>query len=515
MSRAPRAFVLVFVAVLTIGMVVSAPQPRAAAQVPPGTIISAYPRDFRSLDPAHIPGSPDYQIAMNVFSGLVRYKADNLDVEPDLAERWEVSSDGRTYTFYLRRGVQFHRTYGEMTARDVKFSFDRVLDPETKSRYRETMAIIQSVAVVDDYTVRIRLAAPSASFLRGALAFRPGYIVSERAVRQLGERFQFNPIGTGPFQFVSYTPRQQLVLEAHPRYFRGAPAVRRIVWQVVPDENVAALALQRGQINHMIVRDPQVYKALQRDPNLAFTATPSAGWWEFTMNTRHKPLDDARVRRALAHSVDKDTFARTLLEGMGSPAHSVIPPGMIGHTEDITKYAFDPARAKQLLTEAGHPNGFRINLVYEPAEFAELIATALQQWFKDIGVTLELVKLEAGAWTARRQRGDYDLTISGTTRFDPDQILTEQFHSASFPPGGNQAYYGAVDQLIEQQRRARTDRERARILVQIQKKIAEDAPFVPIFNPTYITAYPKNQTGHAPNTAHWMTRFEFVRFQGN
>jgi peptide/nickel transport system substrate-binding protein len=402
-----------------------------------------------------------------------------------------------------------------MTARDVKFSFDRVLDPETKSRYRETMAIIQSVAVVDDYTVRIRLAAPSASFVRGALAFRPGYIVSERAVRQLGERFQFNPIGTGPFQFVSYTPRQQLVLEAHPRYFRGAPAVRRIVWQVVPDENVAALALQRGQINHMIVRDPQVYKALQRDPNLAFTATPSAGWWEFTMNTRRKPLDDARVRRALAHSVDKDTFARTLLEGMGSPAHSVIPPGMIGHTEDITKYAFDPARAKQLLTEAGHPNGFRINLVYEPAEFAELIATALQQWFKDIGVTLELVKLEAGAWTARRQRGDYDLTISGTTRFDPDQILTEQFHSASFPPGGNQAYYGAVDQLIEQQRRARTDRERARILVQIQKKIAEDAPFVPIFNPTYITAYPKNQTGHAPNTAHWMTRFEFVRFQGN
>jgi ABC-type transport system substrate-binding protein len=278
---------------------------------------------------------------------------------------------------------------------------------------------------------------------------------------------------------------------------------------------VAALALQRGQVNHMIVRDPQVYKSLQRDPNIAFTATPSAGWWEFTMNTRRKPLDDPRVRRALAHAVDKAIFAQTVLEGTGKPAYSVIPPGMIGHTEDVEKHAFNPSRARELLAEAGHPNGLRINVVYEPAEFADLIATALQQWFRDIGVTLELAKLEAGAWTARRQRGDYDLTISGTTRFDPDQILTEQFHSASFPPGGNHSYYGAVDQLIEQQRRARTDAERARILVQIQKKVAEDAPFVPLFNPTYITAYHRSQTGHAPNTAHWMTRFEFVRFEGN
>ncbi len=474
-------------------------------------ITSAYPRDFRSMDPAHIPGSPDYQIALNVFSSLVRYKVNSLDVEGDLAEHWRVSPNGQVYTFFLRKGVKFHHGFGEFTAKDVKYSFERILNPATRSRYRASMLIVDTVDAVDPYTVRITLKAPSASFLAGVLAFRPGFIVSQRAVEQLGERFQFNPIGTGPFQFVRYTPRQELVLEAFPEYFRGAPPIRRITWKVVPDENVAGLALQKGEINHMIVRDPQVYKALQRDTNLAFTATPTTGWWEFTMNTRRKPLDDARVRRALSHAVDRDTFVRTVLEGLGSPAHSVIPPGMIGHTGEVEKYPYNVQRAKQLLAEAGHPNGFRINVVYEPSEYADLIVTAMQQWFKDVGVDLQLIKLEAGAWTARRQSGDYDITVSGTTRFDPDQFLTEHFHSASFPPGGNQSYYGAIDDMIEAQRRAINTRERARILVEIQKKVATDVPFVPLFNPVYVTAYHKNQKGHALNTAHWMTRFEFVK----
>ncbi|MDR7418415.1 MAG: ABC transporter substrate-binding protein [Armatimonadota bacterium] len=501
--------------VLACALVVTVTAGPTAGQIRPGprAIVSAYPRDFRNVDPAHIPGSPDYQIAMNVFSGLVRYKADSLDVEADLAERWRVSPNGKVYTFFLRKGVQFHGGYGELTAQDVKYSLERILNPATRSRYRASLTIIETIEVVDPYTVRITLKAPSASFLAGALAFRPGYITSQKAVEQLGERFQFNPIGTGPFRFVSYTPRQEMVLEAFPRYFRGAPQAQRIVWKVVPEESVAALALQKGEINHMIVRDPQVFKQLQRDPNIVMTATPTTGWWEFTMNTRRKPLDDVRVRRALAHAVDRDTFTRTLLEGMGSPAYSVIPPGMIGHTNDVEKYPRNVQRARQLLAEAGHPNGFRINVVYEPAEFADLIATALQQWFKEIGVDLQLVKLEAGAWTARRQAGDYDITISGTTRFDPDQFLTEQFHSESFPPGGNHSFYSAIDQLIEAQRIAINARERARILVEIQKKVAQDVPFVPLFNPVYVTAYGKNQKGHPANTAHWMTRFEFVKFE--
>ncbi len=491
----------------------SSPASGQGSRLPAGTIVSAYPRDFRSMDPAHIPGSPDYQIALNVFNGLVRYKHNSLDIEPDLAERWRISPNGEVYTFFLRKGVKFHRNYGDFSAKDVKYTVDRVLNPATRSRYRASMAIVDRVDVVDDHTVRIVLKAPSASFLAGVLAFRPGYIVPQRAVEELGDRFAFNPVGTGPFQFVSYTPRQELVLEANPNYFRGAPAVKRIVWKVVPNDNVAGLALQKGEINHMIVRDPQVYVGLQKDRSLGFTATPTTGWWEFSMNTRRRPFDDVRVRRAAAHAVDRETFIKTVLEGLGSPAYSVIPPGMIGHTNDVEKYPYNVARAKQLLAEAGLASGFRATVVFEPSEYGELIATAIQQWFKDIGINLQLLKLEAGAWTARRQSGDYDITISGTTRFDPDQFLTEQFHSGSFPPGGNQSFYGVIDDMIEAQRRAINSRERTRVLGDIQKKVAGDVPFVPLFNPVYVTAYGRNQKGHALNTAHWMTRFEFVTFE--
>ncbi|MBM3450403.1 MAG: ABC transporter substrate-binding protein [Armatimonadetes bacterium] len=486
---------------------------QAAPARPEAVIISAYPRDFRNIDPAHIPGSPDYQIAMNVFSTLVRYKVDSLDVEPDLAERYRISPNKRVFTFFLRKGVQCHKNFGELTARDVKFSFDRILDPATRSRYRASISQIQSIEVVDNYTVRFTLSSPANSFLGSVLAFRPGFIVCQKAFEQLGANgFQFTPVGSGPYQIVGYTPRQEIVLEAHAKYFRGAPAAKRIVWRVVPDENVAALALQRGEINHMISRDVQVYKALQRDSNLRFTATPTTGWWEVMINTRRRPLDDVRVRRALAHALDRETFVRTVLEGVGQPAYSIIPPGLFGHTNDVEKYPRNVARARQLLTEAGFPNGFRINVVYEPSDYGETISLALQQWFRDIGVTLDLVKLEAGAWTARRSAGDYDLTVSGTTRFEPDQFLSEQFHSASFPPAGNLSYYDQIDNLIEAQRRALNDRERTTIIQQIQRKVAQDVPFLPIFNPVYVTAYHRSQTGHPLNTAHWMTRFEFVKF---
>ena len=499
------AAVLAVVSLPVVGLPQSGP---AREQV----IVAAYPRDFRNLDPARIPGSPDYQIAMNVFNGLVRYKSSSLDVEPDLAERWTVSPDGKTYTFVLRRGVQFHHDYGEMTSADVKFSFDRILNPETKSPYRDSMQIIQSVDTPDKYTVRVVLNAPSSSFLAAVLAFRPGYIVSQRAVEQLGSKFSLNPIGTGAFQFASYAPRQEIVLDANAHYFRGAPAAKRIVWKIVPDDNTAALALRRGEINFMIVRDVQVYKDLQKDPSLAFTATPAAGWWGFYMNTRRKPLSDVKVRRALAYATDRETFVKALLEGVGQPIYSILSPGMVGYTANIERYPFNPARAKALVAEAGYPNGFKINVIHEESAYSSVIATAMQEWFKNIGVTLDDQRLEAGAWTARHQAGDYDINIDGITRFDPDQILTEEFHSVSFPPGSNYAYYGAIDALIEAQRRALTTRERVQILAAIQRKVAEDVPVVPIVDPIYVTAYNRGQHGYGANTGHWMTRFEFVKF---
>lgn len=497
---------------ITIAAVAFLPVFASAQDSGPAAVIEvAYFRDFRNLDPAHLPGSPEYQIAMNVYSGLVKYQAGSTEVEPDLAESWEISDDGRTYTFHLRDNVQWHHGYGPFTAHDVKYSFERVLDPDEQSRYRSGMEIIESIEVVDDHTVRLVLKEPSAPFLTTQLAFRPGYIVNQRAVEELGEEFALNPVGTGPYQFVSYVPRRELILEANPDFYRGEPSVKRIVWNIVADENVQALALQRDEINYMIPRDVQVWQNLTGAEGIAFTETPTTGYWQYSLNTRREPLDDVRVRRAIAHAVDKALFVETLLEGQGEPTNTVVSPGLIGHTEDVPSYDYDPERARELLAEAGYPDGFTIEAVYDSAsEYGSLMATALQQWLEDIGVELRLVGLEAGAWTARRQAGDYDITISGTTRADPDQILSEQFHSDNFPPGGNQSFYSAVDELIEAQRSAVDPENRREILVQIQNRIAEDVPEIPMFVPIYVTAYRDYVVGDIPNHIHWMTFFEAI-----
>ena len=474
---------------------------------------AAYFRDFRNLDPAHLPGSPDYQIAMNVYSGLVRYKLGSTEVEPDLAESWEISDDGLVYTFFLREDVQWHHGYGQFTANDVKYTFDRVLDPAEESRYRSGMSLIESVEVIDDFTVRLTLSGPSASFLTTQLAFRPGYMVNQQAVEDFGEDYSLNPVGTGPFQFISYTPRENIILEAFSDFYRGEPDVKRVVWNIIPDETVAALALQRDEVNYMIPRSVEVWQNLKVADGIAMTETATTGYWHYSFNTSQAPFDNVLVRQAFAHAVNKQLFIDSLLEGQGAVADTVIANGMIGHTDDVAIYNFDPERARQLLAEAGFADGLSVNVVYDGgSDFAALLATALQGWLADVGVDLELVGIEAGAWTARRQSGDYDITISGVTRADPDQILTEQFHSDNFPPGGNQSYYGAIDDLVEAQRVAVSSELRAEILVEIQQRIAEDVPELPVFQPVYITAYADYLSGDAPNHIHWMTLFEHLKF---
>ncbi|MBI4278639.1 MAG: ABC transporter substrate-binding protein, partial [Armatimonadetes bacterium] len=182
------------------------------AQRPQRELRMAYIADVLSLDPAHF--SVDDHVAMNIFSNLVRYKTHALAVEADLARKWEVSSDGKVYTFWLRQDVEWHKGYGKFTARDVKYSFDRIKDPATKSRYSSVLDIVARTDVVDDYTVRITLKEPYPDFPAAILAWRPGWVVNQRAVQELGERFGKTPVGTGAYEVVSWRPRAEMVFKA-------------------------------------------------------------------------------------------------------------------------------------------------------------------------------------------------------------------------------------------------------------------------------------------------------------
>lgn len=474
-------------------------------------IIWGYIRDIANLDPAHLPGSPNYQFAMNIFNGLVRYKSDQIDVEPSLATSWDLSEDGKVYTFHLRDDVFFHKGYGQLTSDDVKFSFDRILDPEEGSRYAGLLSSIEKVVAIDDLTVEVHLKAPEPAFLVSAFAFRPGYIVSRRAVEELGADFSTNPIGTGPYIFDSWTTGQEVVLVSNEDYWNGAPYFKKVTMKVIPEETVSSLALQKDEINYLMVREVETQLELMSAPNIAMIVVPGTQLVPLWMNTSREPLNDVRVRRAIAHAIDLEEFTDAVLEGTGFTTHSVIPPPMIGYTDDVVKYPLDLEKARQLLTDAGYPGGgFELELVYRATGIKPAVATILQSMLARIGIQVILTVVETGEYTERRKAGDTDLNIELLSRFEPNQILTELLHSSSFPPGGNISYYDGADDLIDQQS-VETDPERRReLLQQIQKQIAEDIPGYMLSIKPLVSAFQDYIKGHPDNTGHWMARFDLM-----
>ena len=204
--------------------------------------------DFSFMDPALITNSNDYAIAANIYSGLLKYNLKTMEPEPDLARSWSVSSDGLTYSFQLRNDVQWHKGYGKFTAKDVKYSFDRIIDNRAKSRYRTDFSNVREVEVVDDLTVKIHMKSPDMSFIRKVLYYRPGYIVNQKAIETLGAKYNSSPIGTGPFVFERWDPGSKTILVANKNYFLGPPKLQKATFLVVNDESVAQLALEKGDV---------------------------------------------------------------------------------------------------------------------------------------------------------------------------------------------------------------------------------------------------------------------------
>jgi peptide/nickel transport system substrate-binding protein len=506
--RAGKGGLWALVVALGVGVLSGA---SATAQPAQRELKMAYIADVLSLDPAHF--SVDDHIAMNIYNGLVRYQKRALAVEADLARKWEVSADGKTYTFYLRQGVQWHKGYGEFTARDVKYSLDRIKDPVTNSRYKTLLDIVRRVDVVDPYTVRITLTEPYPDFLPAILAWRPGWIVNKRAVDELGERFGKTPIGTGAYEVVSWRPRAEMVFKANERYFRGAPQIKNVRFIVIPDENVAALAMQKDEVNFMPVRGTQAYLSLRGDPNIDMVATPIAGWRGLVLNNTRKPLDDVRVRRALHHAVNRQSLLNDVLQdfgtldGIGSP----IPPGVWSHDANVPKFDFNQDAARRLLTEAGAGN-VRLRLIFRPSGDDPAVAAALQQFFRRVGVEVALDQLEQAAYQARRTAGDYDMLIEGPSRAAPDQFLTG-FEGREFPLGANSSGYKAADDLIVRQRAEVNSARRRQLLVELQKKIAGDVAIIQLWRPYYVTAGRKYVKNDVPNARWWVTWWEHMKIE--
>ena len=466
--------------------------------------------DITGLDPAKLFNIENQVICNHIYNGLVRYEYEkNGAIVPDLAERWDVSTDGRTYTFHLRKGVKWHKGYGELTADDVKFSYERVLDPKTASRYQGEFKLVEAVEVVDPLTVRIRLKSKYPGFLNKVAAYNQGFVISKKAMEKLGDQYATYPVGTGPFVFESWSPKNQVVLLANKEYFGGAPKLDRVVFKLIQEETTAEIALQRGEIDvFFALQNAEVIDRLSKAPGITVQRRTANHTINAVLNSTYEPLGKPQVRLAIAHALNLKALREVFFNGLKGQPNWVLTSSFEESAKDLTEWPYDPDKAKALLREAGYPNGFRLTITSPTLQPYDKVAVVLADDLRKVGLDTNVQLLERAAYLAARGAGTPQVVITGVTGpADPDQPLWNLLHSSSFPPGLNTARYKGIDQLLEAAQVELDRTKRLALYRQIQLKLREDVPIVPLYNDQLFAATRAGVKGFAPDPQFTMNAY--------
>jgi peptide/nickel transport system substrate-binding protein/oligopeptide transport system substrate-binding protein len=452
-----------------------------------------------TLDPAFVTDIYGGLVVRQIFDGLVQFDA-HLNVMPAIAEFWEASQDGRTWTFALRRGVKFHHGR-EVTAYDVVYSFTRLLDPKRPGPVTELFQHIQGATefmqgktqgvkglrVVDRYTFQMVLEEPLAPIL-AALGLPNAAIVPQEEVERLGERFGRAPVGAGPFKFVRWEPNQEIVLAANDDYYEGRPFLDAVVFRISVGGKFEAMFAEflRGNLDETIipggkteeVRTDQRYRPYQR------FRKPTLNLLYIGFNTRLKPFDDQYVRQAFNYAVNKEAIVREITKGGALTAIGALPPGMPGYDPDLQGYYYHPEKAKRLLAEAGYPDGAGFPVVelwsVHQAENTKAELAAYQKYLADLGVPVEIhYAPDWPTYKAMLQQGK--LPMFRLARFadipDPDNFLAPMLDSAS---PTNYTFYRnpLVDRLLRQGRGEIDDAQRIALYREVERVVMDDAPWI-------------------------------------
>jgi peptide/nickel transport system substrate-binding protein len=442
------------------------------------TLIVAGAVNQGTLDPHFAITTQEVLFTRNIHNALVKFKPNTIELEPDLATAWTVSKDGLEYTFKLRRDVEWQKGYGHFTAADVKASFDRLLDPATKSPFAGSLRMLKEAQVVDDYTVKLLLKEPYAGLLYLLTPYRAGPIVNARAAREKGAGFAWDPVGTGPYVFESRIPNREAVMRANEKYFGGAPPIKKVVFKTVTDVNAEVLGLENGEYDliYTQIREQAVVDRLKRSgfkEALVRRNLPQV----LMMNVTVKPFDSLKVRQAIAHAVDRQQLIDLAYSGVGEPWFSPIPKGYPYVTESVPRYDHDLPKARQLLAEAGYPQGLEVTMVNYDEN--KLGGEVLAEQLKPAGITVKLEVLDQPTWLGRlfRNQGIHFAIHCCVRQPDPDIWLSDAFT----PTGGALGItkYNLEADLIPA-RRELDPKKREQLYVEIQRKLMRDLPMIPL-----------------------------------
>lgn len=377
----------------------------ASAAKKGGSLTVRLVADIQNLDPAFLVGATDDSVMLCVAENLVTYRPGSTKLVNELAEELTSSADGLTHTFRLKQGIQFHRGFGEMTADDVKFSFERIAGltkPAIDSPYKGDWAALKQVKVTGKYTGVIELKEPFAPLFLTTLPCSSGIIISHKAYQKLGKKIATNPVGTGPYEFTKWTRGQEVLLtkfdgwSGAAKKWAGEPEWKQLHLRPIADDSAADIALQSGDVALGPIPYPSV-KRFSKDPKFQVTTqtTYDYGWVGF--NVLDKSLSDIRVRKAIRQALDVNSMIAAAFDGQTTRAHALIAPGMpIGHWAGAPTYDPNPAAAKALLKQAGVKN-LKLVMSIEEEAGADAIAQIVQANLKDIGITVTIMKRATGA----------------------------------------------------------------------------------------------------------------------
>ncbi|MEJ2558945.1 MAG: ABC transporter substrate-binding protein [Anaerolineae bacterium] len=487
------------------------PPPAAQTEAAPaagpregGTIIVGLQAEPTTLDSQQISDYNSHRAAYGIYDTLLHFKDESTEVEPGLAESWDISDDGLVYTLHLRQGIKFHDGT-DFNAEAVKFNLERQIDPNHPYHdtgefpYAEfTWGMVDNVEVVDDSTVNITLKEVFAPFLNH-LAMHPAAMVSPAAVEEYGADFSSHPVGTGPFKFVSWSPGVEVVLEKNPDYWRGAPHVDKVIYRPIIEDQSRLTELEAGGVNFIVNVPPDDLARLKEDSRFSVVEQPGMHTWWVAFNQSKAPFNDTRVRQAMNYAVNKKAIVDNLLKGTGTLAINPLPPVVWSYTDDIQRYDYNPEKAKELLAEAGYPDGFSCSF-WVPESGSGMqqpvaMGTAIQADLKAVGIDCEIQTLEWGTYLDKvivpPDKAEFDLFEMSWIgdNGDPDNHLYILLSGEQWPPAGyNMGFYknDQVDAILQEARTTLDRAKRTELYRQAQKLIAEDPPWIIVDHETQI-----------------------------
>ncbi|HEY1327992.1 MAG TPA: ABC transporter substrate-binding protein [Casimicrobiaceae bacterium] len=472
-------------------------------------------------------------VSVPIFNRLVEFQIGTTNIVPALAESWTVAPDGKAYTFKLRKGVRFHSNANfkptrDFNADDVLFSWNRMADenhPFHKMTAGQTFSyyddmgmknIVDKVEKLDAYTVRFDLKRPEAPFLAD-MAMDFASILSKEYFETMQKKGTPNaadvyPVGTGPFEFVSYQKDATIRYRAFDQHWHGRPKIDNLVYSITRDATARYAKLKTGECHVMAFPKPADLEEMRKDPQLTVLQKEGLNIGYIAFNVEKKPFDNKLVRQALNYATNKDAILKAVYQGNGQVAKNPIPPILWSYNDKVRDYPYDPAKAKQLLAQAGLANGFEVELWYLPVTRpynpdGKRMAELIQADWEKVGVKAKLVTYEWAEYRKRAKNGEHQVIMFGWSgdNGDPDNFFVPLLGCEAVKGGGNSARWcnKQFEDLVIKAAQTPKQADRAKLYEQAQVIVKEEAPWITIAHSVRFDPIRKEVKGYKMDaTAH-------------